>query len=73
MQKEGDEPFDIAAIHRTGFLLGFCIWVLPLLVEQVKGVVGVRTSIAFQNLIDPLLQHLLLAAFWGNGITSRAE
>ena len=34
MQKEGDEPFDIAAIHRTGFLLGICIWVLPLLVMR---------------------------------------
>ena len=56
-----------------GVGLGFCIWVLPLLVVQVKGVVGVGTSFAFQNLIDPLLQRLLLAAFWGNGITSRAE
>ena len=73
MQKAGDERFDTAAIHRTGFLLGFCIWVLPLLVVQVKGVVGEGTSFAFQNLIDPLLQRLLLAAFRGNGITSRAE
>ena len=43
-QMEGDERFDIAAIHRTDFLLGFCIWVLPSLVVQVKGVVGVGTS-----------------------------
>ena len=28
-QKEGGEPFGIAATHRTNFLLGFCIWVLP--------------------------------------------
>ena len=53
--------------------LDLVFWVLPLLVVQVRGVVGVGTSFVFQNLIDPLLQRLLLSAFWGNGITSRAE
>ena len=33
-QMEGDELFDIAAIRRTDFLLGFCIWVLPWLVMR---------------------------------------
>ena len=28
-QKEGGEPFGIAAIHRTDCELGFCIWVMP--------------------------------------------
>lgn len=46
-QREGDELFGIAAIHRTDFLLGFCIWVLPWLVVQVKGVGGVRVSASF--------------------------
>ena len=40
MQNEGDERFDTAAILQTDFLLGFCIWVLPLLVVQVKEVGG---------------------------------
>ena len=44
-QKEGDGRFDTAAIHRTGFLIGSCIWVLPSLVVQVKGVVGVGISL----------------------------
>ena len=50
-----------------------CLVALPSPASQVEAAREVVLSFALQNLIDSFLQRLLFAAFWGKGITSRAE